>query len=95
MNGLSSAGGSSNGHQRRCRHLPDSAAGHYGLGMCLLFAGEFVGDETPIRVRIGINAGEPIEEEDDLHGTAVISSARIMGAADGGQILVSSLVGNW
>ena len=28
--------------------------------------------ETPIRIRVGINAGEPIEDQDDLCGTAVI-----------------------
>jgi class 3 adenylate cyclase/pimeloyl-ACP methyl ester carboxylesterase len=48
--------------------------------------------ETPIGVRIGIHAGEPIEEGDDLHGSSVIKAARIMGAADGGQILASSIV---
>ena len=47
---------------------------------------------TPIRIRIGINAGEPIEENDDLFGTAVIRSARIMDEADGGEIFVSALV---
>jgi class 3 adenylate cyclase/pimeloyl-ACP methyl ester carboxylesterase/acyl dehydratase len=64
------------------------AASDIQLGMTQ----EFADTEDPLRVRIGINAGEPIEEEDDLHGTAVIRSARIMGAADGGQILVSSIV---
>ncbi len=43
-------------------------------------------------MRIGINAGEPIVEDGDLHGTAVIRASRIMDAADGGQILVSGLV---
>ncbi len=54
-------------------------------------AAEFAEDGL-IRVRIGINAGEPIAEGDDLHGTAVIRASRIMDAADGGQILVSALV---
>ena len=30
----------------------------------------FHDSETPIRIRIGIHAGEPIEEKNDLHGTA-------------------------
>ena len=42
--------------------------------------------ETPIRIRVGINAGEPIEEDDDLYGAAVIRAARVMGEAQGGEI---------
>src|SRR3990170_1890214 len=38
----------------------------------------------PIRVRIGLNAGEPIAEEEDLFGTAVIAAARIAARAEGG-----------
>jgi class 3 adenylate cyclase len=47
---------------------------------------------APIRVRIGINAGEPIAEGDDLFGTAVNLAARIAAQADGGQVLVSDVV---
>ena len=45
-----------------------------------------------IRVRIGLNAGEPIAEEGDLFGTAVIAAARIAAQAQGGEILVSNVV---
>jgi class 3 adenylate cyclase len=50
-----------------------------------------------IRVRIGLNAGEPIAEDHpdgrgDLHGTAVITAARIAALAQGGEILVSDVV---
>lgn len=55
-------------------------------------ADEFANEDAEIRVRIGINAGEPIAEGDDLHGTAVITASRIMDAGAGGQIMVSSLV---
>jgi class 3 adenylate cyclase len=53
--------------------------------------------DTGIRVRIGLNAGEPIAEDDpdgrgDLHGTAVITAARIAAQANGGEILVSNVV---
>jgi class 3 adenylate cyclase len=48
--------------------------------------------ETPIRVRIGLNAGEPIAEEADLFGTAVIMAARIASQAQGGEILASDVV---
>ena len=48
--------------------------------------------EEPIRVRIGLNAGEPIAEDDDLFGTAVNEAARITASANGGEILVSNVV---
>jgi class 3 adenylate cyclase/pimeloyl-ACP methyl ester carboxylesterase len=46
----------------------------------------------PLHVRVGLNAGEPIEEDDDLFGTAVTTAARIMGQGAGGEVLVSDLV---
>lgn len=49
------------------------------------------GDEE-IRVRIGLNAGEPIAEDEDLFGTAVIVAARIAAQAGGGEILVADVV---
>lgn len=45
-----------------------------------------------LRVRIGINAGEPIEEANDIYGGTVNRAARIMSLAAGGEILVSHLV---
>ena len=48
--------------------------------------------EKPIRVRVGLNAGEPIAEEGDLFGTAVQLAARIAATAQGGEILASDVV---
>jgi len=48
--------------------------------------------DAPLRVRIGLNAGEPIAEESDLFGTAVITAARIAAQAQGGEVLVSNVV---
>jgi class 3 adenylate cyclase/pimeloyl-ACP methyl ester carboxylesterase len=48
--------------------------------------------DTPISVRIGLNAGEPIAEEEDLFGTAVITASRIAAQAKGGEVLVSNVV---
>jgi class 3 adenylate cyclase len=48
--------------------------------------------EEPIRMRIGLNAGEPIAEEKDLFGTAVNMAARIAAEAEGGEILASDVV---
>lgn len=45
-----------------------------------------------IVVRIGLNAGEPVAEEEDLFGTAVQAAARIAARARPGQILVSDVV---
>lgn len=48
--------------------------------------------DIPIRVRIGLNAGEPVAEEKDLFGTAVQLAARICAHAEAGQILASDVV---
>ncbi len=44
-----------------------------------------------LKVRIGINVGETIKEDEDFFGTAVVLAARIMALASGEQILVSDL----
>lgn len=49
-------------------------------------------DGEPLKVRVGVNAGEPIAEDDDLFGSSVIMAARIAAKAEGGQILVSNVV---
>jgi class 3 adenylate cyclase len=48
--------------------------------------------ELPLRVRIGIHTGEAIQRDGDFYGKSVILAARIAGRAQGGEILVSSLV---
>jgi class 3 adenylate cyclase len=48
--------------------------------------------EEPIRVRVGLNAGEPIAEEADLFGTAVQLAARICAQAEPGEILAPIVV---
>jgi class 3 adenylate cyclase len=48
--------------------------------------------EAPILVRIGLNAGEPIAEEEDLFGTAVQVAARICARAQPGHILTADVV---
>ena len=49
-------------------------------------------ENAELRVRVGVNAGEPIAEDDDLFGTAVQMAARITDRADPGQVLVSRVV---
>ena len=48
--------------------------------------------KTPFRVRVGLNAGEPVAEDEDLFGTAVQLAARICAYAEPGQILASNVV---
>ena len=48
--------------------------------------------EYPVRVRIGLHAGEVVREADDFFGRNVILASRIADQANGGQILVSSLL---
>jgi class 3 adenylate cyclase/pimeloyl-ACP methyl ester carboxylesterase len=47
---------------------------------------------APLRMRIGLNAGEPVAEERDLFGAAVQLAARVCASAGPGQILASDVV---
>jgi class 3 adenylate cyclase len=47
---------------------------------------------VPFRVRIGMSAGEPITENDDLFGSVVQMAARLTAVADPGGVCVSSAV---
>jgi class 3 adenylate cyclase len=62
------------------------------IAMQRAFAAHNESAEEPIMVRVGMNAGEPIAEEEDLFGTAVNLAARICGHAEAGQILASDVV---
>ena len=62
------------------------------IAMQTAFAEHNESAEEPIRMRIGLNAGEPIAEEKDLFGTAVNMAARIAARAEGGEILASDVV---
>jgi class 3 adenylate cyclase len=43
-------------------------------------------------VRIGLSAGEPVEEHQDLYGAAVQMAARVCRVAEPGEIIVSNVV---
>jgi len=62
------------------------------IAMQRAFAAHNESAEEPIRVRVGLNAGEPVAEEKDLFGTAVQLAARICAHAEPGQILASDVV---
>ncbi len=48
--------------------------------------------DDPMGVRIGINAGEPVREENDIFGSAVQMAARICAIAATGEVMVSEVV---
>lgn len=50
-----------------------------------------VRSELPMRVRIGLNTGEVVAEEDRYFGRAVFVASRVAGSARGGEILLSEL----
>jgi adenylate cyclase len=45
-----------------------------------------------LSVRVGLNAGEPIQEDGDLFGPTVILASRIANSAVGGEIAVANAV---
>jgi class 3 adenylate cyclase len=56
------------------------------------FASHNESTSEPLQVRVGLNAGEPIEEDGDLFGETVILASRIAARAEGGEILASDVV---
>jgi class 3 adenylate cyclase len=56
------------------------------------FASHTASGHEPLYVRVGLNAGEPIEEDGDLFGATVILASRIAAKAAAGEILVPDTV---
>ena len=52
------------------------------------FAEHNASSPEPLQVRVGLNAGEPIEEDGDLFGSTVILAARVAAKASAGEILI-------
>jgi class 3 adenylate cyclase len=48
--------------------------------------------DLAVRIRIGISAGEPVEDSDDLFGATVQLASRACAQAEAGQIVVSNVV---
>jgi class 3 adenylate cyclase len=48
--------------------------------------------ELPLRVRVGVHAGETIADMGDVFGTAVNLAARVVDKADAGEVLVTDTV---
>ena len=48
--------------------------------------------EGPLYLRVGMAAGEPIQEDGDIHGTVVAHASRIGDLGDAGEVIVSDSV---
>src|SRR5437867_39742 len=59
---------------------------------CAIKVQQALAAEDAVRLRIGISAGEPVEESNDLFGAAVQLAARACSKAEAGQIVVSGVV---
>jgi class 3 adenylate cyclase len=88
-------------HGSEVKHLGDGIMASFddapvSVACAVRIQKEFVNynekSEIPIHVRIGIHAGEPVAESDDLFGSAVQLAARICDIAQADDILVSRAV---
>jgi len=95
-------------HDSTVRHALDETGGsevkHTGDGIMASFASvaravecaikvqQALAAEYSVRLRVGISAGEPVEESNDLFGAVVQLAARACSKAAAGQIIVSSVV---
>lgn len=87
---------------REVKHTGDGIMASFGNSAHAVEAGMYIQKKVdqsnatnpavPLGIKVGINAGEPIVEDDDLFGTTVQLSARIVDKATIGQVLVSAVV---
>jgi len=71
------------------------ASAHRALECAIALQEAFESQEVAgerLRIRVGVNAGEPIAEENDLFGSSVILAARTKEKAKGGEILITDVV---
>ena len=77
------------------KHTGDGIMASFGSAVSAVEAAQQIQRDLAggeIRVRIGLNAGEPIAEDHDYFGTAVQLAARICDRAEPGQVLVSNVM---
>jgi class 3 adenylate cyclase len=80
---------------RQIKHTGDGIMAAFGSAASAVSAAVAIRDDSadgPVGIRIGLNTGEPIEEDGDLFGAAVQLAARITDHAAPGQVLVSNVV---
>jgi class 3 adenylate cyclase len=69
-----------------------TAAMECAIALQRAFASYTAAMPEPLHVRVGLNAGEPIEEDGDLFGSTVILASRIAAQAGAGEILIPETV---
>jgi class 3 adenylate cyclase len=62
------------------------------IGLQRSFAARNEAGAEPLRIRIALNAGEPVDDDNDLFGSSVILASRIAATAHGGEIMVANVV---
>lgn len=80
---------------RLVKNLGDgSLVSFKSTGRALLFALDLQARmvESPFGMRIGLAAGEPIQEDGDIHGAVVVQASRIADLGDEGETIVSNSV---
>jgi len=80
---------------RVVKNLGDGSLVSFGSNASAISFGLAVQDKSqdgPLRLRVGMAAGEPIHEDGDVHGTVVAQASRIGDLGDAGEIIVSDSV---
>jgi class 3 adenylate cyclase len=87
---------------REVKHTGDGIMAAFHSAVCAVKSARAIQDqlrahnsngaEYPVVVRIGISAGEPVEQHQDLFGSTVQLAARLCSQAEPGQVLVSNVV---
>ena len=81
---------------REIKHTGDGLMASFGSVAraveCSIMVQRALAAEDSVRLRIGIGAGEPVEESNDIFGAAVQLAARACSKAVAGQIIVSGVV---
>lgn len=89
-------------HGREVKHTGDGIMSAFNSAACAVRSASQIiarlddhnrsGPDHPVTVRIGISAGEPVEQHEDLFGSTVQLAARLCAQAEPGQILVANVV---
>jgi class 3 adenylate cyclase/pimeloyl-ACP methyl ester carboxylesterase len=72
--------------------FPDSAVDAVTCAVLMHQRVDALDADDPARIRIGVSAGELVEEDDDWHGTPVVEAARLCALAAPGATLVTDVV---
>lgn len=82
-------------HGRLIKNLGDgSLVSFKSTGRAIRFALDLQNqmDDSPFDMRIGMAAGEPIQEDGDIHGAVVVQASRIADVGEAGETIVSNSV---